>query len=61
MTNCPKCRSYRIAGPRYFKGGYGYYGQESLVYTCSQCGYEKHEMTADADAKATDRLPFDAA
>lgn len=60
MINCPKCRSYRITGPSYHKGGYGSYGQESLVYRCSECGFQSHEPTADADAQAKERLPFDA-
>jgi len=56
MDKCPKCNSYHIAGPRYFKWDYG---QEELVYSCNNCGYQDSRPCADADAQSQARFPKD--
>ena len=49
MNNCPKCGACRMTGPRYEKsrGMDAWSTIESLVYHCSNCGYERREPTLD--------------
>lgn len=48
MTTCPKCGSWRIAGPSYRKDEQG----ERLQYQCVKCGYTESGLTLDAPDEA---------
>jgi len=56
MTNCPKCGSWRMSGPRY-RRSYGYFG-ECLEYRCLNCGYASTRPTNDADERALPQDPW---
>ena len=44
MTQCPKCSSCKISGPRY---GSNWRGHERLFYDCTRCGYISNKPTHD--------------
>lgn len=44
MTQCPKCSSSKITGPRF---GHNSYGRERLFYDCLRCGYTHSELPHD--------------
>lgn len=46
MTECTKCGSQRISGPRYLPATYET-KRDKLVYTCEQCGFQRYEPTLD--------------
>lgn len=48
--NCPKCKG-SMSGPRYikkFKAGLPGTFEESLNYSCSQCGYTESQPCKDS-------------
>jgi hypothetical protein len=45
MTQCPKCGSRKIVGPKYHKETVWH--RECLGYTCFQCGYSMTTPTKD--------------
>jgi hypothetical protein len=59
MTQCPKCGSRKIIGPKYHPSqyhvnyGYAITVPECLGYTCEQCGYSTTTPTKDAKASET--------
>ena len=48
MNICPKCNSYRTAGPFYQKDTFG---NECLQYKCRQCGYEQSKPTTKGQSR----------
>lgn len=55
MTNCPKCGSGTIIGPKFISR----FGREALEYRCFRCGYTTTGPTVEQEREqAEKRKPF---
>lgn len=44
---CPKCGNNRWRGPIFIDAVLNKNGRESLMFTCTRCGYDRHEFTLE--------------